>query len=363
MERYGIHFSPENGQIRCLAHVVNLVVQQILSALINADDPTVNDWYLLHKFLPFHYDVEGDEELRALEDDEMAETDEKLTELCQDEEKDEALNLDEISNPVQKLRVIVRKIVSSPQRRSSFRKHARRHYKGKPSPSGGKELSTLMPVRDVPLTLLPDDWELLQQTASLLGVRILSKLSHINSRLRAQQFTHVTHIMSKSSMPTLPWVLPMYEHMKSALTNAIKAPSTHSKIAYAAHAGLKKLDEYYVKADACQYNKIATICHPTLRAKWFNKLGEDARIRAEALFKHVFREYELKIPKAADTPVHVTPKGASDSFLDMLAEVPEAVDSTAAAGANVEQVSEVDRWFRMEGGKGDPYHPLLWWKV
>lgn len=106
MERYGIHFSPENGQIRCLAHVVNLVVQQILSALINADDPTVNDWYLLHKFLPFHYDVEGDEELRALEDDEMAETDEKLTELCQDEEKDEALNLDEISNPVQKVESI-----------------------------------------------------------------------------------------------------------------------------------------------------------------------------------------------------------------------------------------------------------------
>lgn len=68
--------------------------------------------------------------------------------------------------------------------------------------------------------------------------------------------------MSKGGMPTLPWVLPMYEHMKSALTDTIKATSTHPKIVSAARAGLKKLDEYHVKADMCQYNKIATsMCH------------------------------------------------------------------------------------------------------
>lgn len=103
MERYGIHFSPENGQIRCLAHVVNLVVQQILSALIDADDLENNDWYLLNKFLPFHYDVESDEELQALEEDETAEMDERLAEQCQDEEKDGDLDPKEISNPVQKV--------------------------------------------------------------------------------------------------------------------------------------------------------------------------------------------------------------------------------------------------------------------
>lgn len=103
MDRYGIHFSPENGQIRCLAHVVNLVVQRILSALIDSDDPDENDWYLLHKVVPFHYDVEEDEELRALEEDEMVEMDEKLTELCQDEEKDEALDTKTINNAVQKV--------------------------------------------------------------------------------------------------------------------------------------------------------------------------------------------------------------------------------------------------------------------
>ena len=45
LKRYKIHFSPENGQIRCLAHVVNLVqvVQKILHELFEADDPALQD--------------------------------------------------------------------------------------------------------------------------------------------------------------------------------------------------------------------------------------------------------------------------------------------------------------------------------
>lgn len=89
MQKYGIHFSPENGQIRCLAHVVNLVVQKILASLIDADDPDDNDWYLLHKFLPFHYEVDDDEELNAMEDGETVAGDEKAASEASEEEKDE----------------------------------------------------------------------------------------------------------------------------------------------------------------------------------------------------------------------------------------------------------------------------------
>lgn len=68
------------------------------------------------------------------------------------------------------------------------------------------------------------------------------------------------------------------------------------------------------------------------------------------------------MPKLADAPVRAAPEQASSSFLDMLAEAPEPV-TTAAAANGTADVSEMDRWFRMEGGKGDPYYPLLWWKV
>lgn len=91
-------------------------------------------------------------------------------------------------------------------------------------------------------------------------------------------------------------------------------------------------------------------------------MGEEPRERAEALFKHVFHEYKQKIPQAADAPPRTAPEEASASFLAMLAEVPETAETTTAVDGTA-KISEVDRWFRMEGGKGDPYHPLLWWKV
>jgi hypothetical protein len=66
-EKFDIQFVPENSQIRCLAHVVNLVVQKILAVLDEAEDPEVVDYYLPNKNLPFHYDPESDPDLCDLE--------------------------------------------------------------------------------------------------------------------------------------------------------------------------------------------------------------------------------------------------------------------------------------------------------
>ncbi|KAJ7339903.1 hypothetical protein DFH08DRAFT_625927, partial [Mycena albidolilacea] len=69
MEKFDIQFVPENSQIRCLAHVVNLVVQKILATLNEADDPDVIDYYLPNKDLPFHYNPDEDPDLRDLENE------------------------------------------------------------------------------------------------------------------------------------------------------------------------------------------------------------------------------------------------------------------------------------------------------
>ncbi len=65
LKRYNIHFTPQNGQIRCLAHVVNLVVQKLLSELLGADDPALDDYYELWKHLPIHFDVEEEDRAEA----------------------------------------------------------------------------------------------------------------------------------------------------------------------------------------------------------------------------------------------------------------------------------------------------------
>ncbi len=66
-ERYNIHFTFQNNRIRCLAHVVNLVVQAILNNLDEADDPEIVDDFMKHRDLPIHYEMEQDDVLREME--------------------------------------------------------------------------------------------------------------------------------------------------------------------------------------------------------------------------------------------------------------------------------------------------------
>lgn len=208
LQRYGIKFETKNAQIRCLAHVVNLVVQKILSALDEAEDPTDEDYYVLNKFMDFHYDPADDEELQDLEAPGAAEADELLCDNPDmpgleddDDDNDEYLGGDEsdgeemeededapevvvdepakggsrrkgkkkkpkkltvvekvghlllnvyVSNVlIQQLRTIVRKIVSSPQRRTIFQRHAHKYYEGKVLDDGKTDIAGLMPIRDV----------------------------------------------------------------------------------------------------------------------------------------------------------------------------------------------------------------------
>lgn len=69
MQKYGIHFTPKNGQINCVAHVVNLVVQAILAAIEEAEDPDIQDYFLSNKDLPIHYDPSLDDTLCELENE------------------------------------------------------------------------------------------------------------------------------------------------------------------------------------------------------------------------------------------------------------------------------------------------------
>lgn len=80
----GISFAPINGQIRCLAHTVNLIVQSILHNLGEADDPEDSDYY--DKSVPFHYDIADDEELCELEAEGRSSGNQMSTDDDEDEE-------------------------------------------------------------------------------------------------------------------------------------------------------------------------------------------------------------------------------------------------------------------------------------
>jgi hypothetical protein len=103
---YNIPEHPDR-HIRCLAHVINLVVQAILAALDKADvcDDVGGDgdYFRLNKDGPIHYDVNCDPdqaELEAMRDEDMEERDvldeeyiERLADLGFDEAEDEIENI------------------------------------------------------------------------------------------------------------------------------------------------------------------------------------------------------------------------------------------------------------------------------
>lgn len=96
MERYGMHFHSDNARIRCLAHVVNIVVQTLLKQLNEAEDPSILDWFDANKHLPVHYNGDEDEDVRAMEAEELLDSEDgstKVDEVLKDELPEDAVSL------------------------------------------------------------------------------------------------------------------------------------------------------------------------------------------------------------------------------------------------------------------------------
>ncbi|KAL1939855.1 hypothetical protein VTO73DRAFT_9555 [Trametes versicolor] len=402
LRRYGLHFSPENGRIRCIAHVVNLVVQSIVHELFEADDPALADYYeLWNKHLPFHYDAATDDENTQFDweasskddgtdiiDIDGAEADAgSATEDDEDDEEDEDDdpldgNVSPGQSALKKLRHIVNKIVSSPQRRSSFRKVAHTVYTS--SSAEDTRRRKLMVIRDVAtrwnythamiergllMQEAIDTWVFKnkQLRSFLLSAAEWQTLRQLGGILEV--FTNVTKEMSHGGRPTLPFVLPLYERMRKALQQHIdNSTGLSPSLRNAAAAGLIKLNQYYEYAKESHYTIIATVLHPSLRTSWFkNALGADVCTRAEVLFKHAYEEYSTSATSStADetrTPAATATRSAEDNgFLDDAVKVGVAGNPNEQDAHAAEEKPELERYLAGDGGHGELRDPLSWWK-
>ena len=192
----------------------------------------------------------------------------------------------------------------------------------------------------------------------------------IRSLILIQIFGQVTQNMSVKGVPTLPWVLPMYEHMHKSLVNIVNEKTTLSSLRYGAQAGLQKLDSYYKKAKTNQFYVLGVgvyiyhlylnmgltyanaVCHPSLRFEWFRMNTDiDRREAAEVLFNYVYEQYAGSMPQPV-APAHaapLVPKRSSD-FLSEIA----GVNFNTLPDAHLSATrSELERYSLFEGGCGD----------
>ncbi|KAF7794640.1 hypothetical protein EIP86_005777, partial [Pleurotus ostreatoroseus] len=387
LKRYGIHFDPQNGQIHCIAHVVNLVVQKMLNKLEEAVDPNVDDYYERNKHVPFHYDPETDEDQKALDEEEDEEEDESSEDEeasglspnggpigDEDDEDDELVQQWSSHSAVKKLRLICTKIASSPQRRSSFRKIVHSAYAS--SHPDDVRRRRLMVIRDVvtrwnythamieralfmrtaidtwvfnnvklrELLLSQQEWALLKSIAGLLEI-----------------FTKVTKAMSRAHTPTLPYVLPMYEHMRKSLIRSTEDPVLSKTLRDAAAAGLEKLLQYYHHAKVSDHTMIATILHPSLRLRWFEQNDMIAVATARKTFEDAYKDYQRDVPQPEAPPPAATQ--VEDHSTDFMDEICGLREPTPDAAKSAESDDELTRYLSMAGGKvAKDDSVLMWWK-
>jgi hypothetical protein len=155
------------------------------------------------------------------------------------------------------------------------------------------------------LLLNEDEWETLGKIADILEVVGL-QLHHNgfpNLQPLQQPFTEVTLQMSHSNVPTIPFVLPLYQKMEKHLEAVLISLEHSLKIQYAAEQGLAKLRKYSAPAKLHHSYILGTsklclsldlkdklgyyiiVLHPCLRSHWFAATADpdDAAAQEEAI--------------------------------------------------------------------------------
>jgi hypothetical protein len=107
--------------------------------------------------------------------------------------------------------------------------------------------------------------------------------------------------LQSDSYPTLNFAIPLYLKMINKVKNMQQDVGEQSTIGIACGAALQKLNEYYTLAtnQQCKHSAVATICDPRMNHGVFKKIYPNSvddvrRVRARAQFESVCRVYKSR---------------------------------------------------------------------
>jgi hypothetical protein len=107
--------------------------------------------------------------------------------------------------------------------------------------------------------------------------------------------------LQSDSYPTLNFAIPLYLKMRNKVRMMQQDLGEQSTIGIACGAALQKLDEYYTLAtnQQCKHSAVATICDPRMNHGVFKKIypnstDDTRRARARAQFEDVCRTYQRR---------------------------------------------------------------------
>lgn len=281
-------WSQENGQIRCLAHVLNLAAQTVLKTLRSeAEEPEV--------------DLAADDQ-RDLLNNNGVDPATALHKLCQILAKIRSFNLlwESLQEHAQRKRLNwLVPILDVRVRWNSTHKMIQRALYLRPA------LERLLAIDNsrkfskarVPLTLSHADWKTLESLEKILCL-----------------FVDATEFASGSSYPTLSSQLPYYQFLQNSLHELIARErdrennqdpdSPGRKIWAAADDAYRKLNQYWVKTDSNTGQVIATILDPRMKLQLFRNLEwePDWIQNAREKFIRIFNTRYARLPRLPPQP-------------------------------------------------------------
>ncbi|CAB5217264.1 unnamed protein product, partial [Rhizophagus irregularis] len=226
-----IFFNAINSHCRCLAHIINLVVQEILKQLKAGEAQT--------------------------EDDIM-------------NNMDATINAGEI---IPKLRRLVVKIRLSPQRQERFVRHS--------EAANLKDLKLILDVKtrwNSTFDMLNRAFEMREAIDAMVNsdrdLRSFeitddewNKIKEIISVLKI--FVQTTKILSSAKYPMLSSAIPIYNYLMDGLETYCENFDSSGDMVIAVKAGLEKLEIYYEKTDDTTMYTIATVLDPRFKLGYY----------------------------------------------------------------------------------------------
>ncbi|RXW14793.1 hypothetical protein EST38_g11056 [Candolleomyces aberdarensis] len=167
-----------------------------------------------------------------------------------------------------------------------------------------------------------------------------------------------TTLKFSSKSTNLPDVIPAMDQMHDALTSSMKDPKLNASIRSALSLGIDLLNKYYSLTDESEVYRIAIVLHPSYKLRYFKKAGWDKDwmktaediIRNE--FKRVYADFKL-LSQASHLTNLRKPAKHSSSLPDSDDDINIPVSSEGSSSSDDEEmISELDRYLKAKTVKG-----------
>ncbi|KAJ2911793.1 hypothetical protein MD484_g8620, partial [Candolleomyces efflorescens] len=162
----------------------------------------------------------------------------------------------------------------------------------------------------------------------------------------------------------LPDVIPAMDHMYATLTASMEDESIDTSIRGALSLGVELLNKYYSLTDESEVYRIAIILHPSYKLKYFKKAGwsDTWQATAEEIVREEFKRVyaEFKLQSQASRITNLLKPKKRASSLSDSDNMFTPLSSDDPSSEEEDVLSELDRYLATKTVKGVE-DPLAWW--